>query len=177
MRTSSRFKTLIVTFMVAAVSIFSLAAPQFVYADDQKSQIKQNQQNEQIQKNNQNQQAKTKNNTKAQQQGSTPQQNQQNDANCVKTSIIGSGGEYCDDGEGGGVYTILNIALTILTFGVGIAATAGLIICGIKYATSGTNEAQATNARRRIFEIVIGLIAYALMYLALQWLIPGFNQG
>lgn len=104
-------------------------------------------------------------------------------ANFVQSSIIGQDYEvdgqtlhgYCDDGKGGGVYAVLNIVLTVLTFGVGIAATAGLIICGIKYATSGTNETQATNARRRIFEIIIGLIAYAVMYLALQWLIPNFN--
>lgn len=103
--------------------------------------------------------------------------------NFVQSSIIGQNYEvdgqtihgYCDDGQGGGVYTILNIVLTILTFGIGIAATAGLIICGIQYATSGTNEAQATKARRRIFEIVIGLIAYAVLYLALQWLIPNFS--
>ena len=101
---------------------------------------------------------------------------QQNDKNCVSTSIIqNADGKYCDDGGGGGVWAILNIGLTVLTFGIGIAATAGLIICGIQYATSGTNEAQATKARRRIFEIVIGLIAYAVLYLALNWLIPGFS--
>ncbi|MBQ8156664.1 hypothetical protein IJ101_02665 [Candidatus Saccharibacteria bacterium] len=107
----------------------------------------------------------------------TGKQNQSKvDDNCVQTSIIQTeDGKYCDDGKGGGVYAILNIILTVLTFGIGIAATAGLIISGIQYATSGTNEARATQARRRIFEIVIGLIAYALLYLALQWLIPNFG--
>ena len=102
-----------------------------------------------------------------------------NECHCVETMIIG-GGKFCDDGTGDGTFTILNIGLTVLTFGVGIAATGGLIWAGIKYATSGTNVEQATKARRRIFEIALGLVAYAVLYTGLQWLVPGgtgFSSG
>ncbi len=98
--------------------------------------------------------------------------------NCVETSIIG-GGSYCDDGEGSGVYQILNIILNVLLVGIGILGVLGIVISGIQYLTAADNEQQMATAKKRIVEVVIGLAIYAVMYVALQWLIPGgiFNSG
>ena len=84
-------------------------------------------------------------------------------------------GDIQDDGEGCGVYMILNLILDILTYGIGIAAIIGISISGIMYLTSKGNEANTTKAKRRIYEIVIGLAAYAVLYVALNFLLPGGN--
>ncbi|MBP5648250.1 hypothetical protein J6X04_03135, partial [Candidatus Saccharibacteria bacterium] len=76
-------------------------------------------------------------------------------------------GNIQDDGNGCGVYMILNLILDILTYGVGIAAIIGISISGITYLTAKGNEQQTIKAKRRIYEIVIGLVAYAALYAAL----------
>lgn len=93
--------------------------------------------------------------------------------NGVKTSIIGGGGCYTDDGKGGGVYEILLIILNILTAGVGVLGVLGLVISGITYLTARDNEQQVAKAKSRILQIVIGLAIFAVLYVGLQWLIPG----
>ncbi len=89
----------------------------------------------------------------------------------VDTSII-----ECSDDEqqdGGGIFVVINIVLNVLTFGVGIAGTLGIVISGVMYLTARDNEAQMTKAKSRLINILIGLVAYALMWAFLQWLLPG----
>lgn len=101
------------------------------------------------------------------------------DGNCVKTSILGSGGQYCDDGDGGGIFYILGIVLNVLTYGVAIAATVGIVISGIQYSTAGDNVGQLQKAKSRIVQIVIGLAIYSVFWGLLQFLLPGglFGDG
>lgn len=68
---------------------------------------------------------------------------------------------------------ILMLILNVLVYGLGVAATLGVVIAGIYYMTARDNEQQVTVAKRRLYEIVIGLVAWALMYTVLNWLIPG----
>ena len=75
------------------------------------------------------------------------------------------------DTDGQGIFLILNIILTVLTFAVATAGVIGLVISGIMYMTSQGDPGRMK--KTRIIEIVIGLIAYALLYVALNWLIPG----
>ena len=96
------------------------------------------------------------------------------DNKCVETSLFGN---YCDDGNGGGIFFILEIILTVLTFGVGIAGTIGIVIAGIQYSTAKDNEQQIAKAKMRIFQIVIGMSIWAVLYVALRWLIPGFGNS
>ncbi len=73
---------------------------------------------------------------------------------------------------------ILNYIIDILTFGIAVAATIGVVLSGITYLTAKDNEQQTTKAKRRIYEIVIGLVAYAALYAALKFLLPGgFNPN
>lgn len=92
-------------------------------------------------------------------------------AECVETSLFG-----CVDGDNGsGIFFILNIILTVMTFGVGIAGTIGIVIAGIQYSTAKDNDQQIAKAKMRIFQIVIGMVIWATLYTALKWLLPGFN--
>ena len=88
----------------------------------------------------------------------------------VDTSIIS-----CSDNEtkGGGIFAILNIILTVLSYGVGIAGTLGIVISGIQYLTARDNEQQMAKAKNRIINTIIGIAAYAVLWGFLQWLIPG----
>lgn len=90
----------------------------------------------------------------------------------AQVSILGDG---CieDDGQGGGVFFVLNIILVVMTFGVGILGTLGIVVAGIQYMTARDNEATVMKAKTRILEIVIGLAIYAVMFTLLQFLIPG----
>lgn len=102
--------------------------------------------------------------------GSTPNAPQHDD--CVKTSIIGDGGQYCDE-NGSGIYRLLYIVINVLTMGVGVLGVLGIIISGIQYMTASGNEAQMAKSKKRIFEIVLGLVVFGVMWVVLQWLIPG----
>lgn len=53
----------------------------------------------------------------------------------------------------------------------------GITIVGIRYLTTGNNVEQAEKAKRRIPQIVLGLIIYALLYAGLQFLMPGGNKS
>ena len=89
--------------------------------------------------------------------------------NGVETSLI----ECEDDGKAGsGIFQILKKVMDILAALVGIAATIGIGVAGVQYLTAGDNEAQVTKAKRRIFEIVLGLAAYVLIYALVGWLLP-----
>ena len=102
----------------------------------------------------------------------------------VVTAILGESGVdergqpvncSCDDGKGSGVINILNLVVRIMTVGIGILATIGVVVSGIQYMTAGGNEERTRKSKRRIFEIVIGVLAYVLVFAVLDWLIPGFN--
>lgn len=72
---------------------------------------------------------------------------------------------------------ILSLILKIVIYGLGAAATIGVIVAGVQYMTARDNEAQVATAKRRLVEVVIGLIAWAAMFVVLQLLIPGFDPS
>ena len=92
-----------------------------------------------------------------------------NDGN-VETTFFGN---LQDDGEGCGVYMMLNFVVEILTFGVGIAAAIGITISGITYLTAGGDDGKIMKAKRRIIEIVIGMAVYVVIWAILSFLLPG----
>lgn len=77
------------------------------------------------------------------------------------------------DDDGCKVYMILNLILMVLTFGVTIAATVGIVISAITYMSSTSNEEQIAKAKKRILEIIIGLALYACLWSLANFLIPG----
>ena len=90
---------------------------------------------------------------------------------CYDGAIIDS----CDDGKGSGINDTLDFVVNIMSIGIGILGVIGITIVGIQYLTAGGNEEQTRKAKRRLFEIVIGLVAYALIFALLKWLLPNFK--
>lgn len=77
------------------------------------------------------------------------------------------------DVKNSGIFKLLLWILNILTAGVGIAAVGALVYAGILYSSAGGTTDKVTKAKTIITDTVIGIVAYAAMFLALQWLIPG----
>ena len=75
--------------------------------------------------------------------------------------------------ENSGVWGVLLLAINILTAGVGIAAVGGIIYGSILYTSAGGSQEQVKKAMGIITNVVIGVIAYALMFSGLNFLIPG----
>jgi type IV secretory pathway VirB2 component (pilin) len=86
------------------------------------------------------------------------------------TSILPS--SWCDNKDGSGIQEVVGFIAAILTGGVVIAGTIGLIICGIMWMTARDNENQVMKAKKRMVEIVIGIVAWILMYALANLFIP-----
>lgn len=102
------------------------------------------------------------------------------DDGCVDTAIVsseGQTGKYCVEKgqEGKGAIEILMMVIDIMTVGVGILGVIGISWAGLTYLTAGGSEEKTRIAKRRMYEIVIGLVAYVLIYAVLKWLLPGFG--
>ena len=89
---------------------------------------------------------------------------------CPKTAIlkITSG---CNDGSA--MFDILGMVLSVVTYGVGAAAIIGVLITGYQYITARDNSAQVMKAKKRLFQIVIGLVVWVMIWGILQFLLPG----
>lgn len=92
-------------------------------------------------------------------------------AETVDTNIIGGG--QVDVADGQGIYAILRLIVTILTYGLGVAATIGVVIAGVMYLTAKDSPDKVAAAKKRLIEVVLGLVAWAMMAAVLNWLIPG----
>ncbi|MBR3122503.1 hypothetical protein IKF28_03640 [Candidatus Saccharibacteria bacterium] len=84
-------------------------------------------------------------------------------------------GEVKDDGNGCSIFNVLNFIIEILTYGIGITGVIGISFFGIMYLTAGGDAAKTTKAKTRIYEIVIGIVAYAVLWTLLNFLLPGGN--
>jgi hypothetical protein len=96
--------------------------------------------------------------------------------NCaVDTAIINC--NNVDVSKGGttnnGVWSLLLTGVNILSAGVGIAAVGGFVYAAILYTTAAGSADQVKKALEFIRNIIIGLVAYALMFAALNFIIPG----
>lgn len=72
-----------------------------------------------------------------------------------------------------GIWGVLLIVLNILTGAVGIAAVGGIVYGAILYTSAADNTQQVKQAMEIIRNVVIGLVAYGLMFIGLNFLIPG----
>jgi TRAP-type C4-dicarboxylate transport system permease small subunit len=76
-------------------------------------------------------------------------------------------------GDGSVFNTIINAVLYI----VGIICVIMLIIGGIRYATSGGDQAQVTGAKNTIMYAVIGLVVAILAYAIVNWVLVTINSS
>lgn len=75
--------------------------------------------------------------------------------------------------EGGGIGYLLNLVLSVLVYGVGVAGVFGVTIAGVMYLTARDSAEQTTKAKKRLMEVAVGMVAFAVMGGLLSWLIPG----
>lgn len=93
----------------------------------------------------------------------------------VETSIIACNQTNNKDKDitDNGVWGLLLIAINIMTAGVVVAAIGGMVYASIIYATAEQESARVTKAKTMIFNMVTGLVIFAVMWSLLQFLIPG----
>ncbi|MCR5832445.1 MAG: hypothetical protein K6G36_00670 [Candidatus Saccharibacteria bacterium] len=75
--------------------------------------------------------------------------------------------------EGKGVKEMLNMIVGIMMAGVGVLGVLGVTIVGIQYLTASGSEEKTRKAKRRLFEIVIGVAAFLLIGALIRFLMPG----
>lgn len=80
-----------------------------------------------------------------------------------------------EKGGGEGIKCVILTVVNILSVLVGIVGIIGIVIVGLQYLTAGGNEEQTRKAKRRLFEIIIGIVAYALVAALLSWLLPNYR--
>ena len=83
----------------------------------------------------------------------------------VTTAIL-----ECEETAENSVFNLLQLVIEIMSGTVGILGVVGILVIGIQYLTAGGNEQKTTKAKRRLFEVIIGLIVYAVLFAALYWL-------
>lgn len=101
--------------------------------------------------------------------GGTNDSGQPGKCGSYSTSII-----PCPSGSGeSAISGLLLMAINILAVGVGIAAVGGVVYAAILYTTAEDKPAQVSKAKTIIFNVVLGVAAYFLMYSFLQFIVPG----
>lgn len=92
----------------------------------------------------------------------------------VDTALIDcSQGGSETDVEDTGIWGILILTINIFTAGVGVLAVVGFVYGGILYITSGGSPEQIKKARVVFTNVVIGVIAFGVMFALLNFIIPG----
>lgn len=67
----------------------------------------------------------------------------------------------------------INPLLQFLTVGFGVIVTIMIVIGGIQYSASGGDPQGVAEAKKKISNAVVALIAYGLLFSLLQFLVPG----
>ena len=63
--------------------------------------------------------------------------------------------------------------IKLFTVLIGVFAVISIIVAGIQYASSADDPGKVTKAKDRIFQTVLGLLAYIFLFALLNYLIPG----
>ncbi len=72
---------------------------------------------------------------------------------------------FCEKAESDGEATVKDIIIffiSIMTVGIGVLGTIGLIVCGYLIMTARDNEQQIEKAKKRMVEIVIGIVIWVI---------------
>ena len=92
----------------------------------------------------------------------------------VETALVScseTGGE--GSVENTGLWGVLKLAIQVLTAAVAVAALGGIVWGAILYTSAGGSVEQTKKAINVILNVVIGVVAYGLMFVGLNFLIPG----
>jgi hypothetical protein len=108
--------------------------------------------------------------------GTTPIKDPVTGTDCggVQTAIIKCDQNNQDDSlSNNGIWGLLLIAINIMTAGVGVLAVAGIVYGAVLYSTAEDKADQVNKAVDIIRNVIIGLIAFALMWAGLNFIVPG----
>ncbi len=76
--------------------------------------------------------------------------------------------EDCDITE-----KLIDPAIKLLTYTIGIVVTAMIIIAGIQYTSAGSDPQKVSAAKSKINNAILALVTYIFFLGLLQWLWPG----
>lgn len=95
------------------------------------------------------------------------------------TGTAGTGRFECGSGTGNDcindnpIVKDLKIIMNVLSGAVGITVLAVMIFAGIQYSSSGGDPQRVAQAKQRIINAVIALVAWFFLYAVLDWFLPG----
>ena len=78
----------------------------------------------------------------------------------------------CGDDKNG-IWAILLIVINVMTAGVGVLAVLGIVYASILWTTAEDKADQLNKAKGIITNVVIGLVAFLLMWAGLNFIVPG----
>jgi hypothetical protein len=81
-----------------------------------------------------------------------------------------NGGECINDNY---IVIMAKWIVNILSAVVGVVVVGAIVFAGIQYSSSAGDPGKTAQAKNRIINAIIALIAYMFLFVALQWLIPG----
>lgn len=67
------------------------------------------------------------------------------------------------------VYKMINF----FSVGVGIIVVMSVILGGVQYITAGNNPQVVSKAKGRVYNAILALVIYIVMFSFIQWLVPG----
>lgn len=71
------------------------------------------------------------------------------------------------------ISNIINPIISVLTVIVGIAVVLGIMIGGFQILSAGGEAQKVASGRKHIINAVIGAVSYVLLYVFIDWLMPG----
>jgi len=71
------------------------------------------------------------------------------------------------------IKTYVQPPITLLTILIGVFGAISIIVAGIQYSSAGDDSGKVNKAKNRIFQTIIGLLAYFFLYSLLNFFIPG----
>ena len=103
-------------------------------------------------------------------------QNEECGENEVEVSVE-VGGNRCvqnseDSLENNAIVVYLRYLIQFLTAGVGLVITIMIVVGGLQYITAGENSQKVQAAKQKIFNAVLALVLFILMYALLSYLVP-----
>lgn len=94
-------------------------------------------------------------------------------SNCVADTPDEAANGQCTKNNCDLVKTYLNPFIKLLGIGVGLAATIGIAIGGVEYASSGGDPQKTARGKGHIIASIVALVAFFFLYAALKFLTPG----
>lgn len=76
-----------------------------------------------------------------------------------------------------GIASVLTFIIGVLTGSVVVAGTVGIVICGLMIMTARDDEEKLRKGKKRLLEVVIGMIAWILMSVLVNLFIPKTSES